>query len=360
MNARKLLTKRSGHWLVAGAALACFGAACSTGSPAPVAATARTRPLVYRVVYRVESLTDRPTRVSWEELTARRPFEVSNVTYPSRATVGSTPQAGTLTSVDHLFLWRPDGLHALSGRQPAVGTADQALLPVVRAAVDRGLARPGATRVVAGRRCRDYRFLEPPAGPVKRLGSAGHDELCLDADGFVLREAWTLHGRLVLRRTAVTVDLAPAGLDAVLDTSTAQPAPPGVPSVLPATDRDSWLPAPPAPAGFHLATHVRFVFTSFSQPNAPPQVLYTSVVWAFTRRADLIVVEAGQTASLNLPWQASDPSRPARLPLGRAASVIRSDGAELRVALAGGRWVRVRGTVSPDALASYAHRLRRP
>ena len=101
------------------------------------------------------------------------------------------------------------------------------------------------------------------------------------------------------------------------------------------------------------------MFTSFSQPNAPPQVLYTSVVWAFTRRADLIVVEAGQSGSSNLPWQVRDPSRSVRLPLGAAASVIRSDGAELRVALAGGHWVRVRGTVSPDALASYARRLRR-
>ena len=61
-----------------------------------------------------------------------------------------------------------------------------------------------------------------------------------------------------------------------------------------------------------------------------------------------------------LPWVETDPSRPVSLPLGAAKSVVRSDGAELRVDLGQGRWVRVRGTSSVADLTKYAGRLRPP
>ncbi|HEY1634984.1 MAG TPA: hypothetical protein VGF64_09520, partial [Acidimicrobiales bacterium] len=40
--------------------------------------------------------------------------------------------------------------------------------------------------------------------------------------------------------------------------------------------------------------------------------------------------------------------------LGPAQSAIRSDGAEIRVDLGGGRWMRVRGTGSASTLSRYA------
>ena len=240
-----------------------------------------------------------------------------------------------------------------------MGTADQALAPVLADAVDRKLAARLGTRTVAGRRCRDYRFVEPPAGPIKRLSGSDHDDLCIDDDGLVLREEYTLTGAVALMRQAVQVDIDPSGIDAELDTAGSAPiADPSAPSARApqAGDRPSFFATPPAPAGYQSVSVVLF---AFPEPNSQgQQLLYTSTVWSFARGPDLVTVEAGEGGGL--PWVDTDPSRPVSLPIGAAKSVVRSDGAELRVDLGQGRWVRVRGTSSIADLTAYARRLRRP
>jgi hypothetical protein len=212
---------------------------------------------------------------------------------------------------------------------------------------------------VAGRPCRDYRFVEPVAGPIKALTGANHDVLCIDADGLVLREEYTLDGKVALLRQAERVEIDPAGIDNDLDTTGAEPiADPNAPSARAPTadDRPSFFPAPPAPDGYESASVVLFRFPAPSSQGT--QLLYTSTVWAFSRAADVITVEAGEGGGL--PWQDTDPSRAVSLPLGPAKSVVRSDGAELRVDLGSGRWVRVRGTLSVADITAYAKRLRPP
>ena len=342
--------------------LALIATAAGCRHPAAVV-VARSRPVTYRILYEVDQPSSRPPSVRWEVLTVRRPFTARKASFADRPT-GQRPDAGTLATLDRLYSIQPGGaLHEVAGRQPGPPTGDQALGPERRAAVARRMARPAGTRVVAGRRCRDYRFLEPPAGPIKALAGPDHDLLCVDEAGLVLREAWTMRGHVALRRRAERVEVDPPIAGEELDATGAAPppTPTAVPTAGPTAGDDSFLPAPAAPAGFTQAAVDRFSLPGpQQQPGEPPPVLYTSTVWAFARGPDAVTVEAGSTPSGNLPWNEADASEPASLPVGPAHSVLRSDGPELRVDLGGGRWLRVRGTLSPEQLETYARTLRKP
>src|SRR5204862_8203062 len=113
----------------------------------------------------------------------------------------------------------------ISGRQPSPGTGDQWLVAQLADAVGRKLAKPVGKATVAGRACIDYRFAEPPVGPIAELGEGDHDDLCLTADGLLLRDVWTLKGRVIQRRAAVEVDESGLGLDVLLDVSAATDPP---------------------------------------------------------------------------------------------------------------------------------------
>src|SRR3954451_7741528 len=94
------------------------------------------RPASYRITYQTK--TTGPT--AFQVLTARRPFDVRNATFASPPKPGDAPTGGTMTSFDHSHVGPPDPPPGVSGRQPAVGTADQALAPVMADAIDRKLA----------------------------------------------------------------------------------------------------------------------------------------------------------------------------------------------------------------------------
>lgn len=364
-------------------ALACSGllAACSSKSatstsgassastqpPGAALVTPTGRPATYQVLYQSENLAAQPPQERWDQLTVSRPFLAKSVSFASRPTADTPPVNGTLTSTDALFRIGPQGLVEVSSRQPAVGTDDQALGPVLRDAVARGLAAPLTTaRTIAGRPCHDVRFAEPVAGPLKRLSAVdGHDDLCIDDDGLVLREEWTLKGRVVLRRTAVAVDTAPSGLDGALSTAGASPRDPSVaaPTATSLTQGpDPWFAAPAPPEGFTPATQVGLVFPD---PQTPGGIAYTSEVWAFTRGADLITVEAGNGGT---PWVVDDPTEKSTIggaggtPALDATSVIRSDGVEIRALVPGdrARWIRVRGTMPVTDVEAYARTLHTP
>ena len=93
--------------------------------------------------------------------------------------------------------------------------------------------------------------------------------------------------------------------------------------------------------------------------GAPPALLYTSTVWAFARGADSITVETGVSTG-NMPWKATDVSRDVELPWAKLQSVLRNDGPELRADIGRGRFIRIRGTVSPEVLLAYARTLPHP
>jgi hypothetical protein len=330
-------------------------AACSSGGTkaAPFAPT-RPAPEI-DVVYR----TERVGEVAYERLAARRPFDVLHGTYTSAPGPSSVPSSGTLTTIDQLFQLRPEGLQQLSGRQPAPGTGDQYLAPMASDLTARGLAKRLRSRTVAGRRCVVFRFAEPPVGPLKRLGTRDHDDICLTPDDIVLAEDWTLNGKRVLSRVAHSVDLHPAALADRLEPRAALPAPPGAPTAAP-TSEPAFLAEPPIPAGgFALARRDAFVFRQPDPATGAPVTLYQSTVWAYQREADLVTVEAGQSAEPGrMPWDAADPAQPVDLQLGSGTSVLRSDGVEIRIALDPSQWVRVRGTIPLADLIPFARELR--
>ncbi|HET6793211.1 MAG TPA: hypothetical protein VFH45_02140, partial [Acidimicrobiales bacterium] len=227
--------------------------------------------------------------------------------------------------------------------------------------VSRGLASDtGTDKTVAGRSCRVYRFYEPPVGPIKPLstGSArtSSDDLCIDSDGLILSEAWSLDGKLAERRTATQVRLSAT----VPSVATATEVSGSIPAarVQPDADPSSFIAPPPVPSGFRPSGQA--VDFTLPDPQQPKQLAAVSVVWAYVKGPAVITVEAGREEGGQLPWQAGDTvARPVTLKgLGPATTAVRSDGGEVRIDLGSGNWVRVRGNVPVDSLVNYANQLR--
>jgi len=257
----------------------------------------------------------------------------------------------------------PRGVQLVSGRQPGPPSGDQDLADELPSAVKLGLARDtGTSRSVAGRSCRVFGFAEPPSGPIRHLDNAvGHDDLCIDAEGLVLAETWTYHGRVVERRTATSVTVGapwPGEVPRPPSTSNAGAAGPGAALVERTPRPRSFLVAPPVPTGFHSAGEP--VAFRLPDPQDPTRMVAATVVWAFVEGPRVITVEAGLESNRQLPWRAGDTvTEEVQLPtLGPASIALRSDGPEVRINAGGGRWVRVRGTVPPLTLESYARELR--
>ncbi|HET6811820.1 MAG TPA: hypothetical protein VFH50_12495 [Acidimicrobiales bacterium] len=318
----------------------------------------------YQVTYRVRNLAAGGGGiVSWERLTVRRPFVSADFDYASRPGPGVTARAGSLFTEDALYDVQQGALHPVSGRQPGPPGNDQDLATQLPELEDRGLVRPqDRSLTVAGRSCRVYRFSGPPSGPVAPFTGADHDDVCLDADGIELGEDWTYHGRLVETRRAVAVQVGPVPDPVPASTLRAagrvRPGA-GAPLAEPDPTASTFLPAPPLPAGFRPAGVERF---AEPDPQSPQVILATSVVWAFTNGADVVSVEAGQSAPGQPPWdgEATRTRTVTLTRLGPAATAIRSDGAEVRVDLGAGRWIRVRGTVPVSGLVAYADTLSAP
>src|SRR5438552_5741296 len=347
-------------------ALVAFLAACSAGAhPRPAAQpTITALPRSYVVVYRV---VQNGTR-HWEVLTVHRPFDGSDLTYdtPVAPRTDDPPATGNISTDVGLYAVDGAAVRTVSGRQPGPASGDQYLAAELGDLVARKLAADsGVVRTVAGRSCRVYRFAEPPSGPVRPLtGGADHDDLCLDRAGLVLSERWTYHGAVVSERTATEVrasrgDLGPGAEPEPPSTEGTAPAGRGAATVTPAPHPDSFLSAPPAPSGYVLSGPA--VAFRLADRQAPTSTVAASVVWAFNDGPRSITVEAGIGRGGELPWRPDDTvTKPVALRgLGPATTAVRSDGAEVRVDLGGGRWVRVRGTVPVSELVAYARRLTR-
>jgi hypothetical protein len=204
-----------------------------------------------------------------------------------------------------------------------------------------------------------YRFAEPPSGPVRPLaGGADHDDLCLDSAGLVLSEQWTYHGSVVLDRTATAVQTPDSELaNGVPPVTGAAPAGPGAASATVDPGANSFLATPAVPPGYGPSGPP--VAFKLPDPRTPSSTVAASVVWAFIDGPRVITVEAGTGHPGQLPWRADDTATtPVTLRgLGPATTAVRSDGAEVRVDVGGGRWVRVRGPVPVRDLAAYAQQL---
>lgn len=332
-------------------------------SPTAQVAVGSVYPASYVVVYDVH----RNGAESWEVLRVDRPFAGSHLTYSSTGVPqpGDTPIAGSISTATALYAVNAPGLELVSARQPGPPSGDEFVGQELPDLVARGLTRSrGVVRTLAGRHCAVYRFAGPLAGPIARLPAGGdHDDLCLDADGLVLAETWTYHGKVVLQSTAVRVEtsdrpIADSTLPAVPSTTNVQAVSPAAGTLAPDRHPSSLIAAPPAPAGFTAVGPAQDF--RLPDPQSPGRLLAATVVWTFTSGDQVITVEAGRERGGAPPWQDGDTvTTPITLTgLGPATSALRSDGYQLRISLAGGGWVRVTGTVPLAELVAYGQLLR--
>jgi hypothetical protein len=308
----------------------------------------------YRVVYRQEIDASGTPAVRYEALSVHRPYEGSDLL--SASADGSPPVTGSISTETALYDLRDDGSTLfVGGREPGPPSGDQDLATQMPDLLSRHLASDlHRSRRIAGRSCRAYRMFDPPSGPIKELdGSSEHDDLCITTGGLILDERWTLGGRVVLTRHAISVSRRAAPLPSVAGATTPQGNITSSAHVV--IDPRSFLAAPPAPAGFHARPVIRLVLPSHDEISSGG----ASIVWAFSRGPRTISVEAGGP-SARPPWRSGDTvtERVHLAHLKNAETALRSDGAEIRVALSEGRWVRIRGTVPLRTLVRYAQALR--
>lgn len=252
------MTSRPAGLLVAGV-LVVAAAACSDDP-------GTTAPPSQRVVYRVEDHAQ-ALRVTTVVVDAQPPYLGRTVTLegppPGGASLG-----GSAWDADTQYLLRPSGDAAVV-QQVAAGTAGvHPHLDTALASAERhGLARRTGSGTVAGTACERWLTKEPlDAGPFAAATATDSTESCVDAKGLLLQDSWTLDGKLVRTRTAVTVGEGPslegAGL---LDGRTPTPA-----DTTQAREQVRTVPAeqladafaiavPPAPEGFALERSTAFV-----------------------------------------------------------------------------------------------------
>lgn len=317
------------------------------------------RPMSYQVLYRTAtSATPGSTTRAWELLTVQRPFDASDLTYSRRPSPGARPEGGAAFTRDRLYAFSGGAFRVVSGRQLGPPGYDQDLLTQMPELEARGLARSlGRSETVAGRACSLYEFREPPSGAIQALGGNEHDDECIDSQGLVLADTWTLGGRVVQTKEAVRVTVGP--VQQPFATGPASLPPAAVVQAKPDPRVRSFLPRPYTPPGFRALPPESLVE---SDPQGTGALLATEVEWAFTKGPNVITVEAGTSAPGQLPWNGEKTvTEPLTLEgLGRARSALRSDGAEIQVSLGDGQWVRIRGTVPLAGLVRYADGLAPP
>jgi hypothetical protein len=298
-------------------------------------------PRTYRVVYDLG-------RDTTEELRVHRPFDARLQTRVHGRVVGD--RASSLTSLATMS----EGTGWLGfAIAPVVASGDLRFDGVLRDAIAAKRVEVGERRTVAGRRCQVLR-----AGSSVRAGllvartpgSPTFADICVDGDGLLLEETWTVNGKVVEHRVATKVetDLA-LGDDAFHPDDVRVVGPSEGGSVARRVDPESgprgeYLELRRAPRGYRYRGRWAIASTQNTQDprvNGDRSPRTTSVVDLWVRGADFFVVEQG--ASLDpLPDLQGDDLR----------------GTEIRLDPADGGFARVYGTVPRGVLQAVAGRLR--
>ena len=187
--------------LAAGTALA----ACSSGkSPTP-------GPSSLRVVYRVEDSAQQPVRVTTLVVDDAPPYRGRTRTLAGPPP-GTTELGGTASDEGHQYLLDPDGgVRTVAAVAPGFAGTATGLSVALPAAAQHGLVRSVGTAQVAGRSCTEWLSRDPlDSAPFAAATAGDRTTSCVDADGLLLRDAWTLQGRLVRTRTAVSIGRGPS------------------------------------------------------------------------------------------------------------------------------------------------------
>lgn len=287
----------------------------------------------YHVVYRI---TSPGAGARQEARDVRRPYDGRTMT----SDANGQPIQGSLTNEQGSFLleqgkWDKvtDGLHRAAG--------DESAVPALRAAVSHRLARVTGYSTVLGRRCTVVRTRNPAGATVAAPTKSDHTDLCLDQrTGVILREAWTLKGKLAQLRVAIDFTTTPpsANLFAAApggpDLGVEYAGQPGVPHDTPLPiDKIPPLPVRVTPTGGYQLNGA--LLENVVSPNGDP--LSTIVQHFVNGSGDLVDVKIGDAS-------ATGTSYPVSLPGGRTGHVTYDLTASQLVLSVAGRNVLLEGT----------------
>lgn len=345
------MSARPSGLLVACVLLAAGASACSD-DPGTAGAPSQ------RVVYRVEDLSQ-GVRVTTVVVDTAPPYLGRTVTLegppPGGASLG-----GAAWDADTQLLLRASGEAAVV-QQVATGTAGvvQHLDVALASAARHGLARRTGSSTVAGHACERWLTKEPlDAGPFAPASASDRTESCVDGQGRLLQDRWTLRGKAVRVRTAVTIGAGPSlDGDGLLQGRSPSPADAKglreqVRSVPAERLADAFaIPVPAAPPGFVLEASTAFVTLAESGEHRTEGMVLT-----FRSGPRLAVLRLEQGLGFRLP-PATDGvvvtvgGRTARLQ-------PQVNGLRLQLTPRPGRSVSVVSSLDEDALLAWGATLR--
>ncbi|HUR14493.1 MAG TPA: hypothetical protein VM097_08365 [Mycobacteriales bacterium] len=330
--------------LAAGTALA----ACSSSDDSPPAASS------VRVVYRVEDRAQEPVRVTTVIVEDAPPYRGRSRTLAGQPP-GTTDLGGTAWDEARVYLLTPGGARVVQAVPPGFSGTARGLDVSLASALRHGLVRSTGTRQVAGRSCTEWVSKDPldsaafgPASATDRTTS------CVDADGLLLAESWTLHGRLARTRTAISVGRgADLSGTALLSGREPVPAPTSGPGErVQVVSRAVLLKAlavaePPAPQGFSPDREAAVIQLD---PDGRIAVEGGVLTWVNGQRLLVLRLERGLVRPL------TPPTRGVVVPLDGARSArLTATSVGLRLSFGQGSFVvTVTADLPEDALLAWA------
>lgn len=169
-------------------------------------------PDLLEIVYRVERVATGV--VDTEHRLVRRPFEVRIETHrgePVEVDLDADPTVLDVAVLGGAETGGVDQDRLLVVVPPVASLRGSHLRTDVAAADAAGVLEPlGYGRKISGRSCAELRTgAGLDGGILRRPTETGHNDVCVDDDGLVLREEITTGGAVIERRTAVSVDTSP-------------------------------------------------------------------------------------------------------------------------------------------------------
>lgn len=166
-------------------------------------------PASYRVVYRVDDTATATARVTTVVVDRAGPY-VGRVRTLEGAPPGRKELGGTAWDGERQYVLGDRSASSVTDVAPGFTGADSNLDVSLASAFAHHLVRRGGTSTVAGRPCEVWQSKDPlDAGTWTLPTEDDHVASCVDEQGLLLSEAWTLDGRLVRTRTAVSVGAGP-------------------------------------------------------------------------------------------------------------------------------------------------------
>lgn len=311
----------------------------------------------HRIVYR---LTSPEGDTETDRFTVRGPFE-SRLETALGAPPGGETVSVQVGTIDRLAIGGVDE-PAVVARVPGLAPSAIRITPIIDRAVEAGLLEVREQRVVAERRCQVYRSGTTLAsGPLVPITDAEFADSCIDGDGLLLEEALFLEGDPVFRRTAVEVELDAAidEGDFVVGEPTA-PVDQGGGATTPA-DPDSApigpfleLPAEAVPAGFSLLERYSVIPPQpdrFSDPLQRDGIIAgVADVYVNGDGEFFVIYQGGSLGRVEAFPVATDAPAVEVAGVGSGRLLLSATGTEVRVPLAGGRFLHVTGPLDPDVL----------